>query len=376
MSQRNVQQTQRAFQSLVIPLMMGTALYLCVGLLIDREVISNDLVLRYLTGHPISKFTTFMFCIGVASLLVIANNVFDQFCNCDKIQLEKLATIESGSIVNEQGSRDLSLGLLDDLQKYKRSLKSHYIWQRLQGAVDFIYRSGSSTQLDDELKYLAEVDVERQQRRYSLVRIVIWATPMLGFLGTVLGISEALGGIQVGPENDFQGMLNSLRGSLYVAFDTTALALTLSMLLMFLLFFVDRFEVQLLDAVAFRTREELLPFLKNDEFSDPQSRTVEKIGRSVLATSHNLVKQQAEQWQKSMSSADAMWQTSVKSIGEQVQRNLSESLRLANVELADSISRAIDDADDSMAKRWEQWQVLLSENARQLNESQNQLLEL
>ena len=376
MSQKSFQPTLGQFTSLAIPMAMGLVLYLCLGLLIDREVLTNELLLRYLTGHPISKFTTFMFCVGVSSLLLIANNIFDQFCNCDRIKLTDNAESEQAApISTEQTRHDIS-SLMESLAMMGRSVQSHYMWQRLYGALDFIYRSGSSSGLEEELKYLADVDFDRQQRRYSLVRIVIWATPMLGFLGTVLGISAALGGIQVGPDNDFQGMLNSLRGSLYVAFDTTALALALSMLLMFFVFFVERFEVQLLETVRQRVQNELLPYLKNNEFADPQSRVVEKIGRSVLASTHNLVKQQTEQWKQSMQSADTMWRSTVQSIGDQIEKNLSESLRLANVELADSISRAIDRADESMMKRWEQWQVLLSENARQLNESQNQLVEL
>ena len=51
-----------------MPLAIGIGLYLLLGLLIDREVISNEILLRYLTGHPISRITTFMFFVGVAAL--------------------------------------------------------------------------------------------------------------------------------------------------------------------------------------------------------------------------------------------------------------------------------------------------------------------
>ena len=60
---------------------------------------------------------------------------------------------------------------------------------------------------------------------------------MLGFLGTVVGISGALGGLTVA--SDFEAMLSGLRDKLYVAFDTTALALTLSIVLMFAQFIVN-----------------------------------------------------------------------------------------------------------------------------------------
>lgn len=345
---------------------------MCLDLMIDREVITNELLLRYLTGHPISLITLFMFCVGTAALLLIANNVFDQFCNCDNIHLSDDS--DESSDKNAQVSQtEIAQQCKEYLQTYKSSTRGQYLWQRLNSAVGFVERTGSAAGLEDELKYLADMDHDIQQRRYSLIRIVIWATPMLGFLGTVLGISQALGGIQVGPDNDFQGMLNGLRGSLFVAFDTTALALTLSIVLMFCQFVIDRFELQLLDVVTSRTNEELLLIYNDNDFIDPQTRAVERIGRTVMATSHNLVKQQADQWQASMRSAEMAWTSSVTGVSETVRAELAESLRMANVELADSITRGIDRADESMSKRWEQWQVMLSDNARKLDDSQEQV---
>ena len=61
----------------------------------------------------------------------------------------------------------------------------------------------------------------------------------------------------VGPDNNFQQMMDGLRGSLYVAFDTTALALTLSMVMMFGQFLVERFETQLLVLVDARAKQEI-----------------------------------------------------------------------------------------------------------------------
>ncbi len=350
----------------MVPLLIGLGLYLLIDLLITREVFDNELLLRYLTGHPISRITTFMFCVGIAALLLIANNVFDQFCICKRITLPET---EGDSQVSQTADK-----LLDELEQLRRSWHSHYLWQRLRGAIQFINRTSGTAGIEDELKYLADLDHEWQQRRYSLVRIVIWATPMLGFLGTVLGISQALGGIQVGPDNDFQQMLNSLRGSLFVAFDTTALALTLSILLMFFQFFVDRFEVKLLELVDQRTHEELSPFYQHNEFIDPQTRAVEGIGRAVMASSRDLVVQQTEVWRDSMRQAEAAWTGTFADVRDQIHNGFAETMRNAVQELSDSLKRSVEQSDQALARRWEQWQVTLSENARQLNQQQQNML--
>ena len=97
------------------------------------------------------------------------------------------------------------------------------------------------------------------------MRIVIWATPMLGFLGTVVGITDALGDLgrelSTSGAADAGGSLNTamegLLAGLYVAFDTTAIALCFSIALMFIQFMLDRGESQLLDMVDQRANDEL-----------------------------------------------------------------------------------------------------------------------
>ena len=226
--------------SLVTPICVGLSLYFGLQYLINENHITNETVLRYINGHPVSRLTVGMFLIGLTSLAMIGMNVFAQFSTQQQIYLEDLPepspektpgmgnvtpTAQPGDYVKSDVELAIEHG--ESLLAFPKSIQRHYLWSRLVNSLHYIYRTGSVGGVEDEMKYLAEMDVERQQQRYSLSRILIWATPMLGFLGTVLGISQALGGISVGPDNDFQQMMGGLQGSLYVAFDTTALALSL-----------------------------------------------------------------------------------------------------------------------------------------------------
>ena len=74
--------------SLVIPVCIGLMMYLGLSYLIDQGKIPNETVLRYLTGHPVSKVTVGMFFIGMASLALIASNVFQQFGAERKISIK------------------------------------------------------------------------------------------------------------------------------------------------------------------------------------------------------------------------------------------------------------------------------------------------
>ncbi len=343
--------------SLVVPVCLGLSLYLGMQYLIDTKVIADDTVLRYLTGHPVSKITVAMFLIGMSSLLVIGWNLIQQFsCERDITLGETNSGIES-----EAGMTDVRETAVDHGQvmlDLPQHLHSHYLWERVVNAVHSIYRTGSTANVEEELKYLSDIDLERQQQRYSLVRILIWATPMLGFLGTVLGISQALGGIAIGPDNDFQAMMDGLRGNLYIAFDTTALALTLSMAMMFGQFLIERFESQLLRLVDQRARSEVA---RHYELTAGGANAD---SQQVVDAIQNVVANQTEIWRDSIRMAEQAWTASLTQTSDIVRGNLTESLDENVAALAHYLGEAIDKADDSIAQRWTQWQVSLSENAR------------
>jgi biopolymer transport protein ExbB/TolQ len=347
--------------------------------LINQGTISNELVLRYLTGHPVSEVTIGMFFIGVASLGLIAKNIFEQFGTERKITLrtdadlmEEASTTSSSDAEEGSQASDRAIDLGKRLHDLPHWMQDHYLWQRLINALHAIHRTNSASTVEDELKYLADLDLDRQQQRYSLVRILIWATPMLGFLGTVLGISQALGGINVGPDNNFQQMMDGLRGSLYVAFDTTALALTLSIILMFGQFLIERFESQLLVLVDQRAKTEMA---SQFDVTVAEKSGFENIASEFLDATRNSAEKQTDIWRKSIRAAENAWASTLTQVNTQVQAGLADALDENVSNLAHYLGEAIERADTAMSHRWEQWQVTLSNNARQMESHHRQLCE-
>jgi biopolymer transport protein ExbB/TolQ len=64
-----------------------------------------------------------------------------------------------------------------------------------------------------------------------MVRYIAWAIPSIGFLGTVRGIGQALGQAHQAVQGDIAGVTQSLG----VAFNSTFVALLISILIMFLM---------------------------------------------------------------------------------------------------------------------------------------------
>ena len=63
-----------------------------------------------------------------------------------------------------------------------------------------------------------------------MIRYIAWAIPSIGFLGTVRGISQALGQAHKAVQGDIAGVTESLG----VAFNSTFVALLISIIIMFL----------------------------------------------------------------------------------------------------------------------------------------------
>jgi biopolymer transport protein ExbB/TolQ len=81
------------------------------------------------------------------------------------------------------------------------------------------------------VKDVCETESDRLETELTIVRYIAWAIPSIGFLGTVRGIGQALGQAYQAVSGDIVGVTVSLG----VAFNSTFVALVVSILLMFLL---------------------------------------------------------------------------------------------------------------------------------------------
>jgi len=78
---------------------------------------------------------------------------------------------------------------------------------------------------------VCESEGERLESELSTIRYIAWAIPSIGFIGTVRGIGRALGQAHRAVEGDITGVTENLG----VAFNSTFIALVISIVLMFLI---------------------------------------------------------------------------------------------------------------------------------------------
>ena len=338
------------------PILWGGAASLGFYGLIRWDVLNYQLIQRYCASHPIEYATVVMFFIGMAVLAIRAMDVIRQNSGFPESLLG--AKSRAGRLAENCDA------LLARLQRQPAGRQGYYLVRRLREALEHVRRRSSAEGLDDELKYLADLDAARQHSAYALVRVIIWAIPILGFLGTVIGITLAIA--QLAPES-LENSLPQVTRGLGVAFDTTALALALSMVLMFAHFLVDRKESFLLDEVDHRATVELEGrFEQISPGPDGQLMAVRRMAETVVEVTQRLVEQQAELWRASMDAAAQRWASMGTAAGEQLQKSLSGALAESLKVFAQQLGATQQSAAEKNQQHWQQIQQVQTRQAQSL----------
>lgn len=127
--------------------------------------------------------------------------------------------------------------LPEDTREYARTIqsmpdpvRSMLLPRVLLSALE---RFGSTRNVQDVSSVantLCESEGERLESELSMIRYIAWAIPSVGFIGTVRGIGEALGQAHRAVDGDIAGVTQSLG----TAFNSTFIALLISIVVMFL----------------------------------------------------------------------------------------------------------------------------------------------
>ncbi|MBQ9456106.1 MAG: MotA/TolQ/ExbB proton channel family protein [Thermoguttaceae bacterium] len=220
---------------------------------------------------------------------------------------------------------DDAVVMVEKLDEIPAKVRSGYFIQRLKASLDFIIRNHSARGFTDEMKYLSDLDAARMAQSYAFIRVIIWAIPILGFLGTVMGITLAIGGLG-GNLSDTEQTLPKMISDLSFAFDTTALALSFSIVLMFFQFYVDKLEHRLLDAVDVQTNRELAG--RFEEFSKAEDGMVEAVrtqGMRLISQMEKQSQSQTEMWENSFRKVETEWTRRLEAVGTQMGKVVEEA---------------------------------------------------
>ena len=105
-----------------------------------------------------------------------------------------------------------------------------------------------------------ESEADRLESELSMIRYISWAIPSIGFIGTVRGIGEALAQADKAVQGDIAGVTQSLG----VAFNSTFIALLISIFLMFLVYQLQLLQERLVFDSQIYVDDKLIAHMKSD----------------------------------------------------------------------------------------------------------------
>jgi len=194
---------------------------------------------------PTQYLTTFLFfwCLAILTLKVM------------KLRLQRRA-LQLRVVPKDVGfvlSPANAAELLQHVHELVDDPRHFLVLNRLVIAISNLRNLGRVGDVDDILRSQAIQDEAGIETSYAILQGFVWAIPVLGFIGTVLGLSDAIGqfGGVLGATDDVSQISSSLKdvtAGLATAFDTTLVALAAALIVQLAITVVRKDEEEFLDA--------------------------------------------------------------------------------------------------------------------------------
>jgi methyl-accepting chemotaxis protein len=294
----------------------------------------------------ISFSNVLFFCWGAAILFLKHRKLKRQR---DAMLLDVLP-MELGKEINAQNVGTF----IDHVYRLPERLRDSLMVNRIRKALEFFEARQNSSDVIALMSSQSGVDGSRISGSYIIVRAFLWAIPLLGFIGTVIGLSHALSAIDlsVGEMQKTMNSLGGVIGGLGTAFNATLLGLVLAVSLNFPLNHLSKEEDEALNDIDAFCNEVLLPRLNDgsgaaggDEgaladslvhaITSAQSQflnDLNTLSARMLEYSDNLDSRTQEHQQLALQE----FSTHMASMREQVENLVGESARLSHEHLGES----------------------------------------
>lgn len=214
-----------------------------------RQMGDYQMVNMFFHGGPenrstIPYYTVLLSCWCLAFLLI----KWRKLCVQKKALKIRVVPDDPGFIISPMNANEI----IKDLNSKVYAPKDFMLLCRVERALGNLKNIGRVSDVSSVLNDLAESDANYMENSYTLPRGLIWAIPVLGFIGTVLGLSQAVGGfgnvVAGGADLDaLKNALGGVTGGLATAFETTLIALAAALIIQLILSIIQQKEEDFLD---------------------------------------------------------------------------------------------------------------------------------
>ena len=244
------------------PLWLGVAAVMTILVALFLVIVAPDGYLLLMMNRCWTNWAVVFFswwCLGILLAKWIKTS----------IQLRALRAVD---IVPRRGDFILSPGTSGDVLRRIKAVaerpKDFLLFRRIDMALSNLGNIGEVRDVGAVLESQADSDGSSVDSSYTVIRSLIWTIPILGFIGTVVGLSQAIGSFtdvltQTGSDaGSIKSKLGPVVGGLATAFETTLVALIAAVIIQLLSTWVYKREEALLDGITDFTTENVLSRLK------------------------------------------------------------------------------------------------------------------
>jgi biopolymer transport protein ExbB/TolQ len=230
----------------IIGALLTAILYLLMLLVFIHLPIISRIAVIYM--RPTNQFAvipaTFFFFGGLAILFMKGRKIHFQ-----QRALKLAAVPAEPEFVLTETTAPTVLSRIHSLVDHPR----HFILlNRIDRALSNFKNIGQVNDVSSILRTQAENDEDQVASSYTVVNGLVWAIPVLGFIGTVLGLSLGIGRFtatlqSAGDLDQIRSSLQGVTSGLATAFESTLVALTFTLILQLAITFQQKREMAFLD---------------------------------------------------------------------------------------------------------------------------------
>ena len=214
----------------------------------------------------IPYFTVFLGCWALAILLIKLQKLHVQ----RKALTLKILPDDANFVLTCATAREI----LENISLQAAVPRDFVLLDRIQRALMNLKNLGNVSAVAECLNTQARNDEEYLSSTYTVLKGFIWAIPVLGFVGTVLGLAAAIGSFGavvkrgVSDPQELIAALGNVTGGLSIAFETTLIALVIALIIQLLMTVVLSREEAFLDECSDYCHRNIISKLKSVDLAD------------------------------------------------------------------------------------------------------------
>jgi biopolymer transport protein ExbB/TolQ len=254
----------------------------------------------------------------------------------------------------------------EGLLEHRRSLT----FDRILGALDRLEKTKSTSSMENYFRARSDLDFDLKETSYGTLRYLLWLIPALGFLGTVVGIGQAIArfAVLVGGTGTLETLgahLPEVTHYLAIAFDTTLLGLVMSACVGLYMAHTSRKEEELLSRVDALCLDEVVSiFQEHSTLVFEMTKTL----RDVAADLETVMNGNRDELTRAIGSLPAQIGPALAGVAGELRVALEGLQVTASLDGTDGLGKGVEEITTKVAGMTESLQALDASLARGLQE--------